>query len=336
MLQVDLSTIPAEPGVYLFKDAEGTVLYVGKAGSLKARLGQYRPGQLEPRKATMLEKAVDVEVILTSTEKEALLLESTLIKRHHPRYNVRLTDDKRYPFILLSGDEFPRARIVRDTRARGQLFGPFPNAGAAWRTVKTLQETFRIRDCKELLPGGCLSYQMKLCWAPCITDPEERRRKTSDRELSDVDPVARYKAAVEEAEAFLKGDLDRLSDELTRQMEEAAEDMNFERAARLRDRLQSITTTLEHQSMFARGKEDRDAFLVHREGPAWVGVVVLLRNGHVAGHETYFFRKALATEAPELLAEFIRRYYDHLPSVPRELLVEELPQEHAAIEEWLT
>ena len=335
MLQVDLSRIPEEPGVYLFKDAEGTVLYVGKAGSLKARLGQYKPGQLEPRKLSMLEKAVDVEVILTSSEKEALLLESTLIKRHHPRYNVRLTDDKRYPFILLSSDEFPRVRIVRDTRAKGQLFGPFPDAGAAWRTVKTLQETFRIRDCKELLPGGCLNYQMRICWAPCVKDPEERRRKTTDRELSDVDPVKRYHEAVGEAEAFLKGDLERLSNELSRQMEEAAEGMNFERAALLRDRLQSVTTTLERQSMFAKGKEDRDAFLVHREGPAWVGVVVLLRGGNVADHETYFFRKALATEPAELLAEFIRRYYEHLPSVPREILVEELPQEPEAIEAFL-
>src|SRR5688572_8615238 len=144
-------------------DSEGKVLYVGKAGDLKARLASYRPGQVEPRKEAMLERASDLELILTSTEKEALLLESNLIKRHHPRYNVRLTDDKRYPFILLTDHEYPRVRIVRDTKLGGRLFGPFPDAGAAWRTLKTMQEVFRLRDCKELIPGGCLNYQMRLC-----------------------------------------------------------------------------------------------------------------------------------------------------------------------------
>jgi len=336
VLPVDLSRIPQEPGVYLFKDKQGTVLYVGKAADLRARLSQYKPGQVEPRKEGLLEKAADVEVILTSSEKEALILESSLIKRHHPRYNILLTDDKRYPFILLSAHEFPRASIVRDTRASGQLFGPFPHAGAAWRTLKTMQETFRIRDCKELIPGGCLNYQMKLCWGPCITDLADRRRKTSDRELSDVDPIERYQQAAKEAELFLKGDLDILGDELTRQMGDASEKMQFERAALLRDRLGAITTTLTHQAIFAGGQEDRDAFLVHREGPAWVGVVVLLRRGEVAGQETYFFRKAASDEPSDLLAEFVRRYYEHLPTVPREIIVAQLPTEHGAIEQWLS
>lgn len=335
MYKVDLTGIPEEPGVYLFKDGTGKVLYVGKAGSLKARLSQYRAGQVEPRKEAMLEKAVDVEVVLTGTEKEALLLESSLIKLHHPRYNVLLTDDKRYPYILLTSHEYPRARIVRDTKAKGRHFGPFPNAGAAWRTVKTLQEVFRLRDCKELIPGGCLNYQMKLCWAPCILDPEERRRKTGDRELSDVDPLARYAEAAAQAERFLKGDAASLTEELTRQMEEAALNEQFERAALLRDRLQAITTTLQHQSIFAGGREDRDAFTVHREGAAWVGMVVLMRRGQVAGHETFFFRNAAADRAAEVLAEFIQRYYEHLPNVPREVLVEEMPLGSEALEAWL-
>jgi excinuclease ABC subunit C len=335
VLKLDLPRIPQEPGVYLFKDADGTVLYVGKAADLRARLSQYKPGQVEARKEGLLDRASDVEVILTSSEKEALLLESSLIKRYHPRYNLRLTDDKRYPFILLSAHEYPRASIVRDTRAKGHLFGPFPHAGAAWRTLKTMQETFRIRDCKELIPGGCLNYQMKLCWAPCITDIEERRRKTGDRELSDVDPKERYQQAAKEAQSFLDGDLDRLTREMTKQMEDAAEQEHYERAALLRDRLQAITTTLQHQSIFAGGQEDRDAFLVHREGPAWVGVVVLLRRGQVAGQETFFFRKAASDEAADLLAEFVRRYYENLPGVPREVLVPEMPREHEAIQQLL-
>lgn len=335
MHKVDLASIPDEPGVYLFRDGEGNVLYVGKAGSLKARLASYRPGQVEPRKEAMLDRAKDLEVILTASEKEALLLESSLIKRHHPRYNVRLTDDKRYPFILLTEHEYPRVRIVRDTKLKGQLFGPFPDAGAAWRTLKTMQEVFRLRDCKELIPGGCLNYQMKLCWAPCILDTAERQRKTGDRELSDVDAKARYAQAVEEARAFLKGDLDRLAGTLNAQMEEAAAREEYERAAKVRDRLQAVTATLSHQGIFARGKEDRDAFLVHEESGAWVGVVVLLRRGVVAGQETYFFRQSAADTPAEVLAEFIQRYYEHLPGVPREVLVPEMPKGHEALLAWL-
>lgn len=335
MYRVDLSTVPEEPGVYLFKDAEGKVLYVGKAGSLKARLSSYRPGAIEPRKLGLLERTADLELILTSTEKEALLLESNLIKAHHPRYNVRLTDDKRYPFLLLTAHDHPRVRVVRDTNLKGRLFGPFPDAGAAWRTVKTMQEVFRLRDCKELIPGGCLNYQMKLCWAPCILDLAERRRKTPDRELSDVDAKTRYAQAVDEAEAFLAGDMDRLARKLTQQMEEAAQRQEFERASRLRDRLQAITTTLQHQSVFARGKEDRDAFLVHQESGAWVGIVVLLRRGAVAGQETYFFRHTAADTAAEVLHEFVTRYYENLPNVPREILVPEMPRDHPALAQLL-
>jgi len=335
VLKVDLATVPEEPGVYLFKDDAGTILYVGKAGSLKARLASYRAGNLDPRKEAMLEKATRVDLILTTSEKEALLLESSLIKANHPRYNVTLTDDKRYPFILLTDHQYPRARIVRDTRAKGRLFGPFPNAGAAWRTLKTMQEVFRIRDCKELIPGGCLSYQMRMCWGPCIKDPEERRRKTVDRGLSDVDPEERYHEAAQQAEAFLKGDADRLARELQRQMEEAAKGEQYERAAQLRDRLTAITTTLQHQAIFAGGKEDRDVFTVHREGPAWVGVVVLMRHGQVAGQETFFFRQAQAHEVGEVLAEFIQRYYENLPSVPREVLVPEMPLGHEGLAAWL-
>lgn len=331
MFRVDLASIPDEPGVYLFRDAAGKVLYVGKAGSLRVRLASYRAGQVEPRKEAMLEKAADLEVILTSSEKEALLLESTLIKRHLPRYNVRLTDDKRYPFILLTDHKYPRVRIVRDTNLKGRLFGPFPDAGAAWRTLRSMQEVFRLRDCKELIPGGCLNYQMRLCWAPCILARAERQRKTKDRELSDVDPDARYAEAVEQAEAFLRGDMERLTGAIQRQMEQASAEERYERAGQMRDRLQAVTTTLQRQSVFAKGKEDRDAFLVHEESGAWVGIVVLLRRGAVAGQETYFFRQAAADVPSDVLSEFIQRYYEHLPTVPRELLVSELPAGHEAL-----
>ena len=335
MFALDLQSVPQEPGVYLFKSDDGTILYVGKAADLRARVASYRPGQVAPRIEAMLDKAADIEFILTATDKEAYLLESNLIKRHHPRYNVRLTDDKRYPYILLSDHAYPRARIVRDTRAKGRLFGPFPDAGAAWRTLRTMQETFRLRTCKELIPGGCLQYQMRLCWAPCITDLEERRRKTKDRELSDTDPIARYQDAAKMAGQFLSGDLDILAKRLSGQMEVAARDERYEVAARLRDRLQAVRTTLERQAVFAGNQTDRDAFLVERDSDAWGGLVVLLRNGRIAGQESYFFRHSLADEPGDVLSEFVRRYYDHLPSVPPEVLVSHPIEDATALAGWL-
>ncbi len=335
-IRIDLPTIPESPGVYLFKDSEGKVLYVGKAASLRARLSQYKPGQVEVRKEGLLERAVDVEVILTETEKEALLLEITLIKKHRPKYNVTLADDKRYPYLLLSDGEWPRVAVVRDVRAKGRLFGPFPDAGAAWETLATMREAFRIRDCKELIPGGCLNYQMRLCWGPCIPDMADRRRKTEDRGLSDIDVKAEYGRSVQEAEAFLRGDAERLTKQLQHDMEDAASRTEFERAALMRDRMRAVTTTLSRQAVFAGGREDRDAFACHREGGDWVGVVVLLRSGRISGQETYFFRKAAADNEAELLSEFIRRYYEHLPVVPKEVLTPTVLPDASVLEQWLS
>lgn len=344
---IDLQSTPDEPGVYLFKDEAGTVLYVGKAASLRARLASYR-NEPDPRKAAMVEKAADVEVMITATEKDALVLENTLIKRHRPRYNVRLTDDRRYPYLELTRDPWPRVRITRETRGKGMHFGPFPDAGSARRTLQVIREVFKVRDCKELIPGGCLNYQMDLCSAPCILDPAERARKAPRLALATLGDApaaharemearlrARYAESVASSAQLLRGDADAVVRALTREMDESAERLDFERAASLRDRLQAITATLERQVVFSRGQEDRDAFVALREGPLAIGVVTLVRDGNVVGQEHFFIRRAAADSPAEILAELIPRYYEHLPSIPREVLVPEPLAGGAALEAWL-
>jgi len=324
-LPIDLHQVPQEPGVYQFKDAEGSVLYVGKAANLRARLASYEPWNLEPRKRRMLEQVATVELILAGSEKDALNLESNLIKRLKPRYNIRLTDDKRYPYIRVSRDKYPQVRITRNVDGRADYYGPFPDGGAAWETVKAIREVFKLRDCKELLDGGCLNYQMNLCWAPCIQDAEARLRAAPSLAIAQAVPDDAYAEAVQKAKAFLRGDSAALTRDLKREMERAAEEMAFERAAKLRDRLAAVEVTLEKQVIFSRSQEDRDVFVVVSEAGVAVGVVTLVRSGRVVGQEHYFFRRAQETPGA-LLAEFITRYYEHLPSVPPEIVVpEEVP-----------
>ncbi|HLE97413.1 MAG TPA: excinuclease ABC subunit UvrC [Candidatus Thermoplasmatota archaeon] len=324
-LPIVLADVPDEPGVYLLKDLEGKVLYVGKAARLRARLASYRPQDVEARKLPLLERTAAVEILLTRSEKEALLLESGLVQRHRPRYNVRLTDDKRYPYIRITDDPWPRVMIVRDTRGRGRHFGPFPDAGAARLTMQVVREAFKLRDCRELIPGGCLNFQMELCWAPCVEDAAERVRKVGDTPLARADVPATYAEGASGTLAFLRGDLARVGSALRAEMEAAAEDLRFERAATLRDRIEAVRTTLERQAVFSRDKGDVDVFVV--EGPApgglAVGLVILSRGGSVAGQEHFFFREAAGRAPADLLTEFVQRYYEHMPSAPGEILVPE-------------
>lgn len=324
-LPVDLQEVPEEPGVYLFKDGAGKVLYVGKAASLRARLASYRPQDVEARKLPLLDRTAHVEFILTRSEKEALLLESGLVKRHRPKYNVRLTDDKRYPYLRITDDDWPRVMIVRDTKGRGHHFGPFPDSGAARRTMQVVREAFKVRDCKELLVGGCLNFQMGLCWAPCILKVEERLRKVGDTPLAHVDVETQYAASTKDALGFLRGDLARVQKALTKEMEAAAETEAYERAAAVRDQITAVRTTLERQAVFSRDREDRDVFAVHADAtqPVAVGLVMFSRGGNVVGQEHFFFRDTAGRSEADLMAEFVQRFYEHLPTTPPEVVVPE-------------
>ncbi|MFA5111606.1 MAG: excinuclease ABC subunit UvrC [Desulfobaccales bacterium] len=310
-LAAALGRIPQGSGVYLFKDADGRVLYVGKAVNLKHRLASYlkTPEKHAPKTALMLKKMARVDVILTPTGREALILERNLIKEYRPRYNVMLRDDKNYLCLRLDLKEsFPALRFVRRFHPDGALyFGPYASAGMARETLKVMKQAFGVRTCKErrLAPRSrpCLEYQLAHCLGPCagmVTD-------------------AAYRQAVQEAVLFLKGKGGHLLKRLKADMELAAADLDFERAAVLRDRIQAIGQTLERQDMARPNFRDQDVLGLATDAGQALIVVLLVRGGLVTGSREYFF-----PELPpdgDLLGAFLRQYYAEGRPLPEELLL---------------
>jgi excinuclease ABC subunit C len=313
-LAAALPQTPRSSGVYLFKDAGNRVLYVGKAVNLKHRLASYlkTPEKHDPKTALMLKKMARVEVILTGTGREALILERNLIKEHRPRYNVMLRDDKNYLCLRLDPKEsFPALRFVRRFQPDGALyFGPYASAGMARETLKVMKQAFGVRTCKERRLASrsrpCLEYQLDHCLGPCAGLITE----------------AVYQQAVHDAVLFLKGKGKNLLKRLKAQMGQAAADLDFERAAVLRDRIKAITATLERQDMARPNFKDQDVLgLATADGQALI-VVLLVRAGLVTGSREYVF-----PEIPpdgDLLGAFLRQYYAEGRPLPEELL---LPQE---------
>ncbi|MCK9376532.1 MAG: excinuclease ABC subunit UvrC [Syntrophobacterales bacterium] len=310
-LAAAMDRIPQGSGVYLFKDADGRVLYVGKAVNLKNRLGSYlkTPEKHEPKTALMLKKMARVDVILTPTGREALILERNLIKEYRPRYNVMLRDDKNYLCLRLDLKEsFPALRFVRRFHPDGALyFGPYSSAGMARETLKVMKQAFGVRTCKErrLAPRSrpCLEYQLAHCLGPCA---------------GMVDDTA-YRQAVQEAVLFLKGKGGHLLKRLKADMEQAAADLDFERAAVLRDRIQAIAQTLERQDMARPNFRDQDVLGLAEEAGQALIVVLVVRGGLVSGSREYFF-----PELPpdgDLLGAFLRQYYAEGRPLPEELLL---------------
>jgi excinuclease ABC subunit C len=306
--------IPKGSGVYLFKDAGGRVLYVGKAVNLRHRLASYlkTPAKHDPKTALMLKKMARVDVILTATGREALILERNLIKEHRPRYNVMLRDDKNYLCLRIDlRENYPALRFVRRFHPDGALyFGPYASAGMARETLKVMKQAFGVRTCKErrLMTRSrpCLEYQLAHCLGPCAGLVSE----------------AAYRQAVQEAVSFLKGKGGNLVKRLKAQMVAAAAELDFERAAVFRDRIQAITQTLERQDMARPTFRDQDVLgLAEKDGVALI-TVLLVRAGLVSGSREYFF-----PELPpngDLLGAFLKQYYTEGRPLPQEIL---LPQE---------
>jgi excinuclease ABC subunit C len=321
-LAAAMPDIPKSSGVYLFKDANGKVLYVGKAVNLKNRLLSYlkTPERHNPRTALMLQKMARVEVILTPTGREALILERNLIKEHRPRYNVMLRDDKNYLCLRLDLKEsYPALRFVRRFNPDGALyFGPYASAGMARETLKVMKQAFGVRTCRErrLAPRSrpCLEYQLAHCLGPCAGC------------VSD----AAYHQAVQEAVLFLKGTGKGLLKRLKVQMEQAAADLDFERAAILRDRITAITHTLERQDMARPDFKDQDVLGLAEDAGQAAVVVLVVRAGLVSGSREYFF-----SELPldgDLLGAFLRQYYTEGRPLPEELLLPVEVPDHLLLE----
>ncbi|OAM74200.1 excinuclease ABC subunit UvrC [Devosia elaeis] len=326
VIRAFVRTLPAAPGVYRMLDAEGEVMYVGKARNLKARVTNYtRPDGLELRLQRMIASTVSMEFVRTETESEALLLEANMIKRLKPRFNVLLRDDKSFPYILIATDhEAPELTKHRGTRRRpGHYFGPFASATAVGRTIASLQKAFLLRNCSDSFYAArtrpCLQYQIKRCAGPCT------------REIS----LEAYGELVEDARQFLSGKSRSVQEHLQADMNKAAEDLDFERAALIRDRLSALALIQSQGDATARSVEEADVFAIHHEGGQFCVQVFFFRAYQNWGNYPYRPRADASLTDAEVLEAFIGQFYENRTPARLVLISHEL-SEHALMEEALS
>jgi excinuclease ABC subunit C len=319
-----VAALPRRPGVYRMMDAAGALLYVGKAKNLKDRVGTYfSPANVNPKVQALVHQIAAIEVTVTNSETEALLLEFNLIKAHKPRFNVVLRDDKSFPYIRLCLDhEFPRLSFYRGARnLPGRYFGPFPSAGAVKETLQQLQKLFRIRNCRDTFFANrsrpCLQHQIGRCSAPCVA------LITREAYAQDIDA----------AEKVLDGRSDEVNTELQANMEAAAQELQFERAAVLRDQLAALKRIQAQQIVTAEAERDVDVMCIVGEPGEYAISVMLVRGGRNLGTTSYFPRGALA-EPDEALTSFIMQYYA-TQDAPPEILVSNKLEDAQALSEVL-
>ncbi len=330
-----LNQVPQAPGVYQWKDARGTLLYVGKSKKLRDRMRSYfgAPGGLSAKTRRMVAQIADFEIIVTRNELEALLLEMNLIKQHRPKYNMLLKDDKSYPYIKVTLHEaWPRVLPTRTVAQDGaRYFGPYASAGAVYTTLELLNRLFRFRpyhECKDSrfvrhrrLGKPCLYYDMKRCLAPCVPG------------LVAHDD---YRAAIDAVCRFLSGKSDEIVRDLRQRMEQAADALNFERAAYLRDQIQAIERVLEKQQVLRTVATDQDVIAFAREDDSAVVQVLFIRGGKLIDSQPYPVQGAEDEPDSALLASFLTQFYDRAPDVPPALLLAEHIEEPMIIEQWLS
>ena len=326
-------TIPDEPGSYQFKDAHGRVIYVGKASSLRQRLSNYfqAPHNLHPRTRQMVETAESVEWTIVSNEVEALMLEYSLIKQHRPRFNVRLRDDKSYPFLAVTVDEqWPRAMVMRGRKRKGvRYFGPYAHAYAIRDTLDLLLRSFPIRTCSpgkfnehERLGRPCLLFHIEKCSGPCVGEIEEMPYRQLVTELCD----------------FLAGDTDDIVQRLEAEMRAAATDLEFERAARLRDRLVAVQKAIAKQQMVVEGREDVDVIGIADDELEASVQMFFVRKGRVVGRKGFVLDKVEELSPGRLIDRILEAVYGYEPAMgyPKQVLVPFDPDDLDTYEEWLT
>ncbi|PBB84204.1 excinuclease ABC subunit UvrC [Mesorhizobium sp. WSM3876] len=326
VIQTLVKRLPNQPGVYRMMNAAGDVLYVGKARSLKKRVTNYAQGRFHTaRIGRMVRETATMEFVVTRTEIEALLLEANLIKRLRPRFNVLMRDDKSFPYILLTGDHVsPGIYKHRGARSRkGDYFGPFASAGAVGRTINSLQRAFLLRSCTDSFYENrtrpCLLYQIKRCAGPCTGEISHQG----------------YAELVAEAKDFLSGRSQKVKTEISAAMQQASEELDFERAAIYRDRLAALSHVQAHQGINPQTVEEADVFAVHQEGGQTCIQVFFFRTGQNWGNRAYFPKADPALEGAEVLGSFLAQFYDDkLPA--RTLLLSQPVQEQELLAEALS
>ena len=322
-----LKMLPGDPGCYIYKGAEGEVLYVGKAVSLKNRVRSYFQESTRhgPRIARLVTKVCDLEWMVVQTEVEALVLECNLIKKYRPPYNVRMRDDKSYPYVTITNEPFPRVLFTRKVRRDGsKYFGPYTSAFSVRDTLQLLHKIFPLIPCGKSWSGDpvqrpCLYYHLGQCLAPCAG--------MSDR--------AEYGKVLGKVEKFLSGKEDAIAEDIRREMNEAAQGLDFEKAAKLRDQLLAIENVMQRQQAVLGEKVDQDVIAVVKDDRGAAIQMLYIRGGKLLGQRQYMLDGASDAAPSEAVQEFVKQYYADAPDVPREILLPVEIEERHIVQTWL-
>jgi len=327
LIAEQLKQLPTSPGVYLMRDAEGNILYVGKAANLRHRVSSYfgAKQKLSPKLQRMVSRISDFDFFVTSSEQEALILELNLIKRHHPRYNVRLKDDKTFPYLKINTNEdWPRVYITRRMEQNGgQYFGPFASAKSVRQTLKIIKRIFPFRSCSKPITGtdsrACLWYYIGNCLAPCIGAVSQKE----------------YDEIIKQVILFLEGKQEKVIHELENRMDKAAESLEFEKAALLRDQLQAIQKVIEGQRIATTVRGEQDVIAFANDKDQACAQVFFIRNSKLIGRESFILQGTRSEEPSQIITSFVKQFYASSPYIPPLLLLQFPAEDTTVIESWL-
>jgi excinuclease ABC subunit C len=327
LIEEQLNRLPDNPGVYLLRDTEGTILYVGKAANLRHRVRSYfGAGQkLTPKLVRMVSRVADIDFYVTSNEQEALILELNLIKRHHPRYNVRLKDDKTFPYLKISlKEDWPRVHVTRRLEQDGsRYFGPFASAKSVRQTLKVIKGIFPLRYCTKTIDGtdsrACLGYHMGRCLGPCISAVTRKE----------------YSGVVKEVIMFLEGKQDKVVRGLKYKMNRAADALAFEKATLYRDQIQAMEKVVEGQRIAAAVSGEQDAVAFTQDGDQAYVQVFFIRNNMLTGRESFVMQGTQHEEPRQVMTGFIKQFYSSSPNIPPRLLLQYPVEDIAVLKRWL-
>lgn len=331
-LRDKLEDLPTKPGVYIMKDDGGKIIYIGKAKILRNRVRTYfaQAPEINPKVAALKSKIADFELIVTDNEIEALILEANLVKKHKPRYNINLKDDKRYPFLMITqDDDFPRLVVTRTMRRDdGIYFGPYANVGGMRETYKMITRLFKLRTCKLKIPHPkgdgrykvCLQYHIKRCDGPCVG---LQSKEDYDKEVQKVIKLLQGKSA-------------SLIDQLQVEMKQLALDQNYEEAARVRDQIRTIEAIMQKQKVVADHAVNRDIIAFARSGGDIAAVVLQLRDGLLIGRQNFHLKADAGDNESDIAESFFKQYYLSSTMVPEEVYSSFQPEDEKLIQQWLT
>ena len=325
-LQTKLENLPTSPGVYLMKNDQGEIIYVGKAINLRNRVRSYfrelKPDQAKTK--ALVKHIADLEYIIADNELEALVLECNLIKKYRPKYNINLKDDKTYPFLKITNEDYPQVLVTRRVLKDGaRYYGPYPSVNELRNSLELIRKIFPFRSCKQKVftnDRPCLNAHIQMCYAPCIG-------RISKEE---------YNEMIEQVALFFEGRQDGLVKRLQKEMEAAAENLEFEQAARLRDQLQAVEQIMTQQKAVLGGEDDQDVIAMARGINQCCVQIFFVRGGKIIGRENYFLRGTDDSSRGEVIASFMKQFYLTSQFIPRSILLETELEEQAVLEQWLT